>query len=81
MSLLIFLFLLSVALFVPFRIVCFFKRTCKWKKCPFRRVGYLGDGNMGGCSKCPFPYDDKEKEKVRAEIEKLKTLIQQNNQK
>lgn len=62
------------ASYVIFSIVCFFRKSCKWKMCPFRcrRIGE--DLNLGGCKKCPYPYDEKERAAIKNALKILDKL-------
>ena len=59
-----------------FILSCIFKKTCKWKKCPFRSKNY-GTMDVWNCTKCPYPFDAEEEE----ELERIDKLITQLAQK
>lgn len=65
-----------IPVFIVFRIVCFFKKTCKWKSCPFRHTDIFYSDTA--CRKCPYPYDQKEKDAIVKEIEDMVIRLKQS---
>lgn len=67
--------ILVIILRTVFKTVCFFKKSCKWKKCPFRSTPYDLGISMCTCEKCVFPFDEKEEKEFDETIERLENLI------
>jgi len=72
LSVFVILSILGIVLYVVFIVICLFKKTCRWKKCPFRSKIILDDLKMSGCTKCLYPYDKEEEEVIKAEFELLR---------
>ena len=67
---------IEAVLFVPFILSCIFKKTCKWKKCPFRSKHY-GTMDVWDCTKCPYPFDAEEEAELERICDQLEDLIEQ----
>lgn len=70
---------------VIWRITCFFKKSCKWKKCPYRNSEHLSR-QLGwietGCSKFPPTQEElDEEEKMLDKLEELIEHLKQENSK
>ncbi len=63
-----------------FVISCLFKKTCSWKKCPFRETTLNRQTDIIGtpavtCRKCPYPYDEQEENELKEKISEIQKLI------
>jgi len=70
--------ILQIIIYVSFRFVCSFRKSCKWKKCPFRNKCIPTDVlNFGDdfCVKCPYPFDEEERQQMLQEIKYYKSII------
>lgn len=72
------LILIELLVVIIWRITCFFKKSCTWKKCPYRQEYHLSR-HIGwlekGCKK--FPPTEEELEEEERELDKLNELIEQ----
>ncbi len=71
---------LELIIWIPFKMTCFFKKTCKRKKCPFRDTSAFRNELSffsGKCKKCPYPYDEEEKRILNETADRLDLLIEQ----
>lgn len=59
-----------------FILSCLFKKTCKWKMCPFRSKNDR-DLNIFKCTKCHYPFDDEEEAEMEKMCDRLEELIKQ----
>lgn len=69
------LIIIEAVLYVPFVLSCIFKKSCKWKSCPFRCKGQ-GVTQMRICTKCPYPFDDTEAAEINETADRLEKLIE-----
>lgn len=68
------LIIIEAVLYVPFVLSCIFKKSCKWKSCPFRCKDQ-GITQMRICEKCPYPFDDAEAAEIHDTADRLEKLI------
>lgn len=72
------LILIEIIVVVIWRITCFFKKSCKWKKCPYRHEYHLSR-HFGwlekGCDK--FPPTQEEIDENERMLDQLEQLIEQ----
>lgn len=67
--------IVEAVFFVPFVLSCTFKKSCKWKGCPFRCKDQ-GITQMRICEKCPYPFDDAEAAEINETADKMEKLIE-----
>lgn len=78
LSAVLYILILNALIVIIWRITCFFKKSCKWKKCPYRHEYHLSS-HIGweeiGCKK--FPPTEEELEEEEKMLDKLEELIEQ----
>lgn len=67
--------IVEAVFFVPFVLSCIFKKSCKWKGCPFRCKDQ-GITQMRICEKCPYPFDDAEAAEINETADRMEKLIE-----
>lgn len=66
--------IIEAVFYLPFLLSCIFKKSCKWKGCPFR-CREQGETQMRICTKCPFPFDDAEEKELNDTLDRIEKLI------
>ncbi len=75
---LIVLQIVIIILYIPFRAICFFKKTCKKKNCPLRYTNVWDDLGIAGCKKCRYPYDSEEQKALERDLENIRQKLEKN---